>query len=502
MVTDTPSIPVRRNLSARLNLALNLDFAKKSVGDPGSSIFGEDTYLPAEFSRRYGDLGETLGAGTVARVRSATRKSDGQEVAIKVIASQDEEVRGFAKEEFSLMNSLRHPNIVKVEGLYQSFFCLLMVMELCPAGSLDSHVHRRGVFRENDAVELFQQLLWGLHYLHLKRVVHRDIKPQNLLLLEDAMQERGDHILKITDFNSARRIGCEGGAGLMLSERGTAFYSAPELRFGRIWNERVDVWASGMCFYFMRHGCAPLNIFEPGHAQLLRSGRLPEMNCAGFSDLTRTLLLQCLTVEMRDRPSAMELVLHPLFHEHNDHVSSPARVRARSCEAARHRPSGWANVREEDQAEGSFDFEGTIPFTRQATEPCETMAGVFRSLPLSRRLSAPNAHEWKESRNHSDVAQRLANIRCERALTLNGHFSEAGYPKNSVEPQSPEAERTLPQPYDTFRDLPSPDYERRRAERRDKRAAGKSGKATDAATGGTGVDRYWTTHGACEKIGS
>jgi len=465
MVSDAPA---RKGLGARHNLSLRLDCLRQPPAPAQQDPCQLASY--SCFMDKYGDLGKTLGVGTVATVRVATRQSDGQKVAVKVIASTDDEVRTFAKDEYELMTQLKHPNIVKVEALHECPQKLWIVMELCPRGSLHGHVHHRGALPQPCAVELFQHLLWGVNFLHLKRIVHRDIKPENLLVCDDATPQ-GKYILKITDFNSAKRIGLGATASLMLTERGTSFYSAPELRLGKIWNERVDIWAAGMCFYFMRCARAPFNLLETGDEKLLRSGCLPEVSTAGFSNLASSLLLQCLTVEMRDRPAAMELVLHPLFQtdEHG------ANRRSRSCEPALENPILVQENQSQEAASAAsrrarrMSFQ-SAPSTSQAKSPmsAETSFPEFSRSDFSRQISEPvhqvvcpgkesrkhsdEVHQvvcpWKESRKHSDVLQMLANMRCERALHVDTE-SQRTSPKASshddpsLSPTSPTSETGL-----------------------------------------------------------
>jgi len=194
------------------------------------------TMLPETFTAEY-KLGEIIGSGTVATVRTAVRR-DGRQVAVKLVATRDDEMRQFTKDEYELIASLRHPSI-KTEELHTSELCLMICMEFCALGSLESYVLKAGFMAEPSAVHHFQQLLFGVNYLHLKRIVHRDLKPANLLMQSSGESSRPS--LKITDFNSAKRIGTGPGASLMLSDRGTHAFSAPELRFGRTWNERVDI---------------------------------------------------------------------------------------------------------------------------------------------------------------------------------------------------------------------------------------------------------------------
>jgi serine/threonine protein kinase len=403
-------------------------------------------HLPETFLSKY-DLGEVLGSGSVATVRVATMR-DGRKVAVKLVAQQDEEIRQFTRDEYNLAITLRHPSIVRVEELHENPACLLICMEHCHNGSLKSFVSQRGVFEEQEAVQLFQQLLWGVNYMHLKRIVHRDLKPDNLLLTADSSGSK----LKITDFNSAKRIGVGPGASVMLSERGTQVFSAPELRFGQIWNERVDIWASGMSFYFMLYAESPFNILARGHEKILRAGRLPEITWGrSTSALARNVTLQCLTVEMRDRPAAMELVLHPLFFtnaqtgrpsipvEIRDEPSPcamPREVHLRTCGDLHIGWGGNQGLRPLDRGENSDDFGKELRFSPQSSEKsfdgdaekCNVFGPQLSNVSeLEDLISGPDssreracrrrfAKTWKESRNHFDSLQRLAQMRCERML--------------------------------------------------------------------------------------
>merc|ERR1719491_131312 len=128
-------------------------------------------------------------------------------------------------------------------------------MELCNRSSLEQFVARNEPFNEVEIRPFFHQLIQAVHYLHKKRIVHRDLKPDNILLSGEACKP-GDGVqslpdkLKISDFNSAKRIGDGQGSSAMLSFRGTRLYSAPELLLGKVWNERVDIWACGLCLHY------------------------------------------------------------------------------------------------------------------------------------------------------------------------------------------------------------------------------------------------------------
>eukprot|EP00440_Ansanella_granifera_P000175 gb/GFBE01000188.1/.p1 GENE.gb/GFBE01000188.1/~~gb/GFBE01000188.1/.p1 ORF type:complete len:427 (+),score=67.22 gb/GFBE01000188.1/:1-1281(+) len=278
-----------------------------------------DLQLPTEVcARSVFKFGEVLGSGTVAVVRRAVRCSDSMELAVKHIVSEDTEVRKFAYEEFQLMRDLRHPAIVTVEEFHDSSSEIFISMELCQDGSVESFVTRHGTFDEIAAQALLLQLFNGVDYLHQKRVVHRDLKPDNLMLTKHA------RVLKITDFNSAAHIGSTDSC--MLSERGTRIFMAPELKFGGIWNERVDIWACGMTMHYMLYGKLPFSVEDRTAAVALLSGKLPSFSFEGMSKLSANLLQQCLTVNMQDRPSARILTLHRFFSEGSAPCETPGKV--------------------------------------------------------------------------------------------------------------------------------------------------------------------------------
>lgn len=169
---------------------------------------------------------------------------------------------------------------------------------------------------------LAAQLLEGLDYLHAKRIVHRDVKPANLLLMDTSATR-----LKIGDFNSARQIGSNtwtaGNRCAMLTDRGTASFRSPELVLGRVWNEGVDIWAAGMTIFFMVEGQLPFRIEDVHVLSLLSQGKLPRLEQATLhSEPMLNLVLQCLAVDFHDRPPAMELLLHPVVEPFASRPSS------------------------------------------------------------------------------------------------------------------------------------------------------------------------------------
>eukprot|EP00811_Abedinium_folium_P027481 NODE_4171_length_1926_cov_10.182879.p1 GENE.NODE_4171_length_1926_cov_10.182879~~NODE_4171_length_1926_cov_10.182879.p1 ORF type:complete len:446 (-),score=48.55 NODE_4171_length_1926_cov_10.182879:446-1783(-) len=241
-------------------------------------------------------LGAVLGSGSCATVHAATRVKDGMSHAVKCMNLHDEDARKFAVEEHGILKSLSHRAIISVEGLLHSRRDLWICLELC-SETVEERA-RGNPFPGPAAAKLIAQLFDGVAYLHCRRVVHRDLKPSNLLLKDDG------RILKIGDFGSAKQTGSGLGGGPMLSDRGTMVFAAPEMRSG-LWNERVDVWAGGLCCFYMLTGELPRN------AKKLKLGTAD----AKLSASAVAFVSLCLTVEMRDRPSAMALLCHSFIKE-------------------------------------------------------------------------------------------------------------------------------------------------------------------------------------------
>jgi serine/threonine protein kinase len=190
------------------------------------------------------ELRERLGHGGMATVYSARDLKLDREVAIKLLADNfagDDEVRKRFSREARLAARLDHPNIVQVFDVGEEDGRPFIVMEQVDGGTLGDRLNgRRRSIASSEALRLLCQLCEGLGHAHARNLVHRDIKPQNLLVRES------DGCLKITDFGIARVA--EETTRLTQAGKviGTERYMAPEqLSDGKI-TPAVDVYASGV----------------------------------------------------------------------------------------------------------------------------------------------------------------------------------------------------------------------------------------------------------------
>jgi serine/threonine-protein kinase len=203
-------------------------------------VSGVNRYLGDE---RY-ELEDRLGHGGMATVFSARDLKLDRRVAIKLLADNfagDDEVRKRFSREARLAAKLDHPNIVQVYDVGEDDGRPFIVMEQVDGGTLDDRLNgRRKSIATNEGLRLLSQLCEGLGHAHAKKLVHRDIKPQNLLL------RSSDGCLKITDFGIARAA--EETTRLTQAGKviGTERYMAPEqLADGKI-TPAADIYACGV----------------------------------------------------------------------------------------------------------------------------------------------------------------------------------------------------------------------------------------------------------------
>jgi cyclin-dependent kinase len=195
---------------------------------------------------------EKLGEGTYGIVYKAQNKQTGEIVALKRIRldKDDEGIPSTAIREISLLKELRHPNIVKLLDILHSEKKLTLVFEYLET-DLKKWLDGRGGVADADDLPVIKsylyQLLQGVAHCHAKMVLHRDLKPQNLLL----QSRKGE--LKIADFGLARAFGAPVRA--YSHEVVTLWYRAPDVLLGsRFYSTSIDMWSVGCIFAEMLLG--------------------------------------------------------------------------------------------------------------------------------------------------------------------------------------------------------------------------------------------------------
>jgi NIMA (never in mitosis gene a)-related kinase len=185
-----------------------------------------------------------LGAGSYGKVTLVRNKRDGEQLALKSIelSRLPPEAREKALQEVQLLRSLDHPNIVRLKDSFQEKGFLNILMEYVDGGDLSEAIKQRGTkpFTEEEVMNIFIQLVLGLQYIHDKKIVHRDIKPQNVFLTRVG-------VAKIGDFGVARAL--DGTQDLCQTVIGTPYYLSPEVWSNEPYNSQTDIWSLGCILY-------------------------------------------------------------------------------------------------------------------------------------------------------------------------------------------------------------------------------------------------------------
>ncbi|XP_021767358.1 CBL-interacting serine/threonine-protein kinase 14-like [Chenopodium quinoa] len=258
--------------------------------------------------RKY-QIGGLLGAGGFAKVYLALNIHSGQKVAIKVMSKQkinEKNIMSNIKREITIMGRLRHPNIVR---LYEVLACkrkVYFVIELAKGGELQARIKDNHHFSEELSRMYFQQLISAVGYCHFRGVVHRDLKPQNLLL--------HDGKLKVSDFGlGAIRVLKDRNDQLLRTKCGTPAFVAPEMLHRREYDgAMVDIWACGVILYLLTVGYLPFD--HPNQMAMYRRIMEGRFFCPKWmsSDLIR-FLGRLLEKNPNNRITIDEIVHDPWF---------------------------------------------------------------------------------------------------------------------------------------------------------------------------------------------
>ncbi|KAF9528827.1 hypothetical protein CPB83DRAFT_300476 [Crepidotus variabilis] len=199
---------------------------------------------------------QTLGEGEFGKVKLGLHCQWGEEVAVKLIrrGNVDSSVRmSKIEREIEVLKMLKHPNIVRLYDVIETDKYIGIILEYASGGELFDHILAHRYLKERDAAKLFSQLISGVWYIHQKKIVHRDLKLENLLL------DRNRNVI-ITDFGFANRFEHKAD-DLMQTSCGSPCYAAPELVIseGLYVGSAVDIWSCGVILYAMLAGYLPFD---------------------------------------------------------------------------------------------------------------------------------------------------------------------------------------------------------------------------------------------------
>lgn len=210
-----------------------------------------DKYIGKKLDGRY-EIQELIGAGGMANVYKAVDRIDGSIKAVKILREEfldnEELVRRF-KNESKAIGLLSHPNIVKVFDVNFSDSIQYIVMEYLDGITLKQYIDHQKKLTWKDTVHFTTQILRALQHAHDRGIVHRDIKPQNIMMLSN-----GD--IKVTDFGIARFSRSETRT-ITDKAIGSVHYISPEQAKGDITDAKADIYSVGVMMYEMLTGKLP-----------------------------------------------------------------------------------------------------------------------------------------------------------------------------------------------------------------------------------------------------
>jgi serine/threonine-protein kinase len=212
-----------------------------------------DKYVGKRLDGRY-ELQEIIGVGGMAVVYKAYDTIDDRTVAVKILKEElleNQEFRRRFKNESKAIAVLSHPNIVKVYDVGLGDRIQYIVMEHIDGITLKEYINSQQTIRWKDALHFAQQVLKALQHAHDKGIVHRDIKPQNIILLPDGT-------IKVTDFGIARFSRSEHRT-MTDKAIGSVHYISPEQARGEVTDEKTDLYSVGVLLYEMLTGRLPFD---------------------------------------------------------------------------------------------------------------------------------------------------------------------------------------------------------------------------------------------------
>ncbi len=217
-----------------------------------------ETYVNKRIDNRYEVL-EIIGVGGMAVVYKAYDRIDDRIVAIKILKEEylaNEEFRRRFKNESKYIAVLSHPNIVKVFDMSFGDRLQYIVMEFIEGITLKEYIEQQKVIQPKEAVHFVTQILRALQHAHDKGIVHRDVKPQNIMLLQNGS-------IKVTDFGIASFSRSETTTIAENGAIGSVHYISPEQARGDFTDAKADIYSLGVLMYEMLTGRLPFTSENP-----------------------------------------------------------------------------------------------------------------------------------------------------------------------------------------------------------------------------------------------
>ena len=329
-----------------------------------------DQYIGKMLDNRY-EILERIGTGGMAVVYKAKCHRLNRLVAVKILKAdlaQDEDFRRRFNAESQAVAQLSHPNIVSVYDVYRGGDTEYIVMELIDGITLKQYMEKRGQLNWRESLHFITQIMRGLSHAHSRGIVHRDIKPQNIMVLRDGS-------VKVADFG----IAClENSAQTLTQEAlGSVHYISPEQARGDRTDARSDIYSAGVVLYEMLTGRLP---FEGDSAVSVAIQHLSSIPLAPREinpDIPEQMELICM--------KAMASDIDRRYHSADDMIAD--------LEAFRKNPGVSLDFELEDLHPEELD---------EPTRPLRVAPSHGAASAVQQQYKAPPAHERERRRDYED----------------------------------------------------------------------------------------------------
>nr|XP_061795951.1 serine/threonine-protein kinase 33-like [Nerophis lumbriciformis] len=261
-------------------------------------------------------FGKKLGHGSYGVVYEATHIRTQTQWAIKTVckAEPGSNKIKMLEQEIKILKQVDHPHILRLEEIYETAQMTYLITELCVGGELKQVLKQKRFFPEEEARHIIGCLADAITYLHKKKIMHRDLKLENILVKNSLDDYNGKLDIKVADFGLSVKTYGVGSESILSDVCGTPIYMAPEMMSQRGYTHWCDMWSVGVIMYILLCG-------EPPFVSKSKENRLKEIRTIGVqfsspiwdtvSDAAKTVVTCLLKENPAYRMSANQLRDNP-----------------------------------------------------------------------------------------------------------------------------------------------------------------------------------------------
>ncbi|EEY65264.1 protein kinase, putative [Phytophthora infestans T30-4] len=366
-----------------------------------------------------------LGSGSFAVVYKGYHKVSKTPVAIKALSLHklNSKLLSNLEMEISIMRQIDHPNVVKLYDIKKTEKHMYLVLEYCAGGDLQHYMRRRqqqsggNLLPESVARHFLRELAKGMQCLWQHNLIHRDLKPQNLLLVEDSATSA----LKIADFGFARHLATASMAETLC---GSPLYMAPEILKFQKYDAKADLWSVGTILFEMLAGRPPYG--GANHVQLLANIERQPLRFPPTLQLSRPC--RQLLVALLQRKPALRLGFAEFFADPFVDLQ-PLPEQIEEAEATRRSStlSTTASIREEEDEQGTSERWGvsTAGNSRTGATDAENSSTPRRGAGSDRRSRAFSVSHESSSSSRTVPSTLLRQSRSGNLEVMETAFASA-----------------------------------------------------------------------------